>query len=495
MGKKKSMVLMVIISVILAALTLFTVLPSFAFPWNDGLNGWRSVVAEFVDFGSDYKGGHYAYYYPEGIIPASQYKALSEDEQADYAKLGDGGLYVDKNADIAEGNGVSADFNEEFAKFRDMVSERYRQKGYSDYVVTVVDNYAIRVEVPVSDANYAETLALFAETRKLTMKLNGEVVDELSDEDANIRDYIQEFSLRSQFAYRYIHVRLTKAGADLINGMEEDSSIVSQSSDTTQDGKTGLWLYFDDEPALPIYKENVASDYVLKCAYNEADYESALQTRVILFNSLLNADDYSFVISDVSSEIREKSHAYGEESSGIMLIVLGVMTLAAIALAVVFAKKYGVVFGYMTLTYVSVTGLCFAFISPGVFEFTLGTAFAYVLGLALMYVLHFKHYKAIQNEIALGKTASSAVTLGYKKTLWTTVDVYVALALGAVAILLGIATATAFACQTLICLVAGAFNSLLWGRVINYLFLSATATNDRARCAYFGIKKEEEDDE
>jgi hypothetical protein len=301
MGKKKSMVLMVIISVILAALTLITVLPSFAFPWNDGLNGWRSVVAEFVDFGSDYKGGHYAYYYPEGIIPESQYKALSEDEQEDYAKLGDGGLYVDKNADVADGDGVSADFNAEFAKFRDAVSERYRQKGYSDYVVTVVDNYAIRVEVPVSDANYAETLALFAETRKLTMKLNGEVVDELSDEDANIRDYIQEFSLRSQFAYRYIHVRLTKAGADLINGLEEDSSIVSQSSDTTQDGKTGLWLYFDDEPALPIYKENVASDYVLKCAYNEADYESALQTRVVLFNSLLNDGDYSFTISDVSS--------------------------------------------------------------------------------------------------------------------------------------------------------------------------------------------------
>ena len=491
MGKKKSMVLMVIISVILAALTLFTVLPSFSFPWNGGLNGWNSVVAEFVDFGSDYKGGYYAYYYPEGIIPESQYKALTEDEQADYTQLSGGGLYLDKDADIAEGNGVSADFATEMAKFRNAVTDRYRQKGYSDYVVTVVDTYAVRVEVPATDAYYSETLALFAETGALTMKLNGEVVDELSDEDASIGDYIKTFSLRSQFAYKYIHVRLTKAGADLINRLEEDSSIVSQSSDTTQDGTTGLWLYFGDTAALPIYTENVASDLVLKCAYNEADYASALETRVILLNSVLNDGGFSFKISDVSSEIREKSHAYGEPSSGVMLIVLGVLTIAAIAVAIVFAKRFGVVFGYMALTYVSITGLCFAFIAAGVFEFTLGTAFAYVLGLALMYVLHFKHYNAINNEVALGKTVNSAVALGYKKTLWTTVDVYVALALGALALLIGIAGASTFAWQAIICLVAGAFNSLLWGRVINALFLSAS----KDKYKYFGLVREEEDDE
>ena len=167
------------------------------------------------------------------------------------------------------------------------------------------------------------------------------------------------------------------------------------------------------------------------------------------------------------------------------------MTIVAIALAIVFTKKFGVVFGYMSLTYVCFTGLSFAFIAAGVFEFTLGTAFAYVLGLGLMFMLHSKQYNAIKKEVSLGKTVNSAVTLGYKKTILTTVDVYVILAIGSLAIALGIAGATAFGFQMLICVVAGAFNSLLWGRVINSLLLSTS----KDKYKYFGLVREEDDDE
>lgn len=494
MGKKKSVVLMVIISIVLAALTLFTVLPSFSFPWNNGLHGWNSVVEKFVDFGSDYKGGHYAYYYPEGVISESQYKTLAEDEKGDYTRLETSGLYLDKDAEFVannDGDGVSSEFAAEMAKFRDVVAARYSAKGYSDYTVTVVDGYAIRVELPVTDVNYATTFSSFAETSEITLKVDGETVEELAEEGASLKNYIKAFSVRSQFAYRYIHVRLTAAGKDLINGLEENSKIVSQSADTTQDGTKGLWIYFGETPALPIYTENVASDFVLKCAYNEAKNQDVLETNVILMNSLLNDGSFSFKISDVSSEIREKSHAYGVESDGIMLIVLAVLTVAAIAVAIVLNKKFGVVFGYMAFTYVCFTGLCFAFIAASVFEFSLGTAFAYVLGLGVMFMIHSKQYNAIKNEVSLGKTVNSAVTLGYKKTLLTTVDVYVVLAIGALAFALGIAGSVAFGFQMLICVVAGAFNSLLWGRVINCLLLSAS----KDKYKYFGLVREEDDDE
>ncbi len=497
MGKKKSVVLMVLISIVLAALTLFTVLPSFSFPWNNGLNGWNSVVEEFVDFGSDYKGGHYAYYYPEGVISESQYKTLSGNDADGYTQIPNSGLYVDNDAEFVVKNpegkvtGVTSEFATEIVKFRDVVAARYSAKGYSDYVVTVVDGYAIRVEIPVTDVNYSSTFSSFAETSEITLKVDGETVEELTEEGASLKDYIKAFSVRSQFAYRYIHVKLTAAGKDLINGLEENSKIVSQSSDSTQDGTTGLWIYFGDTPALPIYTENVASDFVLKCAYNEAEYQDVLETNVILMNSLLNEGGFSFKVADVSSEIREKSHAYGVESDGIMLIVLAVITIAAIAVAIVFNKKFGVVFGYMALTYVTFTGLCFAFIAAGVFEFTLGTAFAYVLGLGVMFMIHSKQYNAIKNEVSLGKTVNSAVTLGYKKTMLTAVDVYVILAMGALAFALGIAGSVAFGFQMLICVVAGAFNSLLWGRAINSLLLSAS--NDKYK--YFGFVREEEDDE
>ena len=200
MGKKKSVVLMVIITIILVALTVFSVAPSFWFPWNDGLKGWNAVTAEFIDFGSDYEGGYYAYYYPEGVISEAQYKdnleSLNDDDKAEYEErfIRHGGLYLDTEAEfITEGNEISDDFKAEIEKFKDVVSARYQEKGYSQYTVSVVDHYAIRVEVPASDANYADTMQAFAQTGELTLKLNGEVVDELSDEEASASQFIKNF--------------------------------------------------------------------------------------------------------------------------------------------------------------------------------------------------------------------------------------------------------------------------------------------------------------
>ncbi len=499
MGKKKSVVLMVIISIVLIALTVFTVCPSFWFPWNDGLNGWNSVTAEFVDFGSDYKGGYYAYYYPEGVITEDEYKgkldSLSDQDAKDeYAAeyIPCGGLYVSKEAEfLTDGNSLSADFRAEMTKIREVISDRFSQKGYSEYSVSVVDNYALRVDLPASDVNYQETLQLFALTGDITFKLNGEVVDEFKDEEASAKDFIKAFSLRSQFAYKFIHVKLTKAGAAMIDRLEEAGSITAQGSDTTMDGSNGLWMYVGDQAIMPIYTENLASDTVLKCMHNEAEYASSLESRVILAKSALENGGFSFSFSDVSSEIRQKSHVYGENSQGAMLILLGALTLAAIVAAIVLCKKFGMVFAYMACTYVVITGLCFAFIAAGVFEFTLGTALVYALGLAVMFALHARTFAAIKKEVALGKTVNSAVSLGYKKTLWSTVDVYVVLALGSLGLLVGIAGVTTLAWQMLICTVAGALCSLLWGRVINYLNLSAS----KDKYKYFGLVREDDDDE
>lgn len=499
MGKKKSVVLMVIITIILVALTVFSVAPSFWFPWNDGLKGWNAVTAEFIDFGSDYEGGYYAYYYPEGVISEAQYKdnleSLNDDDKAEYEErfIRHGGLYLDTEAEfITEGNEISDDFKAEIEKFKDVVSARYQEKGYSQYTVSVVDHYAIRVEVPASDANYADTMQAFAQTGELTLKLNGEVVDELSDEEASASQFIKKFSMGTKFAYKFVHVKLTKAGADLINRLEEAGSIVSQSADTTYDGKTGLWIYLGDTPMLPVYTENIASDDVLKCAHNEAKAAGYLQTRIILMNSALENGGFSFAIEDVNSEMREMDNVYGKNSVTAILIFLAAVTVLAIAVAIVRCKRYGIVFGYMACSYLSIVALCFAFITARVFEFTLGSAIIYVLGLLVMLLLHCKHYDAIKNEVAQGKTVNSAVTLGYKKSLWLTVDVYVVLALSAFALLIGLAGVATLAWQTLICVAAAAFCNLLWGRVINYTYLSAS----KDKYKYFGfVREDDEDDE
>jgi hypothetical protein len=145
----------------------------------------------------------------------------------------------------------------------------------------------------------------------------------------------------------------------------------------------------------------------------------------------------------------------------------------------------------MACTYLSLTGLAMAFITPGIFEFTLGTALVYVFGLVLMLALHVKNYAAIKGCVALGKTVNSSVSLGYKNMLKLTVDVYAALALGALAMLVGIAGVSTLCGQALICLAVAALCNLLWGRVINHLLLSAS----KDKYGYFGLVREDDDDE
>ena len=124
-------------------------------------------------------------------------------------------------------------------------------------------------------------------------------------------------------------------------------------------------------------------------------------------------------------------------------------------------------------------------------EFTLGTVAVFLVGLVLVNVFNVKAYDAIKAEFNLGKTVNSSVTLGYKKSLLLTVDVYAVLVLGALALLIGAAGVQTMALQALICFVTGAFCNLLWTRVINFIHLSASKNQYK----YFRFVREDDDDE
>ena len=112
-------------------------------------------------------------------------------------------------------------------------------------------------------------------------------------------------------------------------------------------------------------------------------------------------------------------------------------------------------------------------------------------GLVLVNVLHGYVYNAIKAEFQLGKTVESSVKGGFRKTLWGIVDIYAVLLLGSLALLIGGAGLHTLALQAIICVVTGAFCSLLWGRVINYVFLSAS----KNKYKYFRFVREDDDDE
>jgi preprotein translocase subunit SecD len=279
-------------------------------------------------------------------------------------------------------------------------------------------------------------------------------------------------------------MEFTSAGKEMLEDFKSKASSSSTDSNTGESTETTMDICIGDETMLSIKSEHVDENRVKYTVAEEAD-KRYVETLAVLLNSALN--DGSFDVNFTVSEIRSFAPNTLYVVFGIMLAVI----VALIIVAIVKMGRFGVVNMYATLSYFIITTLCFAFISRGVFVVSLGSVLVYLMGLALVNACSYKVYKAIKAEAALGKTIESSVKAGYKKNLMFTVDLYAVLALGAIALLIGVGGLATVAAQALIAVVTGAFISLLWGRVINYMLLSAS----KDKYKYFKLVREDDDDE
>lgn len=516
MGKRKSTVLMVLLTIVIVALCALTIFPSFAIPGTVKI--WNPAVMQY-DTGADLGGGYYAYYYPVGVISETEYKELSEEDQATYVQYLDKGVYLKDDVDYGviagleideNENGVSDEFEAEFQKAVDEISARYAKKGYSDYRVSVVDDLVVRVQVPASGAteektafeNACATFGLFAETGAMTITLSDSEVSQLDDVDGDLTKIVKEFSVDEQNKVAFIKATFTDLGKKMLDEFSyevktaENTSSSSSSSSSAEE--VTLKFMIGDEAVITLNGDSldqgvITTKYEMKYPVANASEKDYVETLVILLNSALhNADGFEVEFETIpTSQVRTYGSVFGENTQLLLYIAMFVVIVALIAYAVVTMGRFGIVGGYATVSYLIITGLCFAFIATGAYEITLGTALVFLVGLVLMNVVHAYTYKAIKTEAGLGKTIDSSVKSGYNKTLWPTVDVYAVLLLGAVALLIGAAGLQTLATQAIICIVTAAFCNLLWTRVINYLFLGAS----KNKYTYFRVVREDNDDE
>ena len=125
MGKKKSAVLIILFTIVLAGVLFLSITPTFPVksPYS-----FRSLLS-IVDLGKDLDGGYYTVYYPEGVISKAEYETLKAEYDYVLENTEEGqtpsvdnpeenykpykGLYL--STDIyAEETGVTAEFKEEF---------------------------------------------------------------------------------------------------------------------------------------------------------------------------------------------------------------------------------------------------------------------------------------------------------------------------------------------------------------------------------------------
>lgn len=517
MGKKKSVVLIVLISIVMFVLAVITAFPKFTIPGTNGVKEWNPAVLQY-DLGSDFGGGYYAYYYPQGVITEAEYKenvkALTGDELTEYEKSykqhGTTSLYLSTDANdgiFTEGNQeeVSVAFKTAFAKAVDLVAERFEAraaKSGSSYSVSVVDDYAIRVELSagedskdMSSSEYAsQAFSLFSLTDKLYFMQGEEVVSQLVDEGSSVSDLIKSVSVRTKYEVAQLQITFTDKGKEML---ESFKSAAKENSSTTLNLTVGAGA--DKTTLLQITSDviNTKNEVQYGVRYEEEKLyaetlcifiQSAMENGGIYLNDN-ETTPFAFAALS-SSSVRVYSAIEGEVFVGVIIAVFALIVLAA-AYAIVKMGGFGVVNLYTTVSYFLIAALCFAFISGGSFIVSYASILVFIIGLALTNVLNAYIYNAIKNETALGKTIGSSVKNGYSKTLLPIVDIYAVLLLGALALLIGTTGLATVAVQAIICVVAGAFCNLAWGRMLNVLFLSAS----KDKYKYFRLVREDEDDE
>ena len=495
MGKKKSIVLMVLLTIVIVVLCAITVVPSFAIPGT--VKKWNPVISMY-DLGTDLDGGSYAYYYPNGVISEAEYKNLESEDQADYQNHQ--GLYLKKDAELGVLNKdgtVSKDFEENFAKATAEICARYSAKGYSDYRVSIVDDYALAIYVPASETTESQsafqsaytTFGQFAKTGALEIKMGDALVEERLEYEVD--EIIKDFSVYTKNEVAFVQVKFTDVGKEMIKTYKEEGAKTNEETNQTET----LKILIGEETVFEIQAsdEHITSKNVVRVPFRYETEKNDVETMVILLNSVLNNGGFDIEFNTVSnSQVRTYAAIAGENVLNLIYIALAVVLVGLIVFTIVKMGGFGVSCAYSTVSYLIIVAMCYAFISGGVFEITLGSILMFLVGLVLVNVMNMYVYGAIKHEAELGKTLESAVKGGYRKTIMGVVDVYAVAALGAVALLVGVSGVYTFALQALICIVAGAFCNLLWTRVINVMLLSAS--KDKYKYFRF-VRKEDDDDE
>ncbi len=531
MGKKKSVVFITLITIVMLVLCAVVAFPKVPIPGTNKIKKWNPAAMQY-DLGSEFGGGYYAYYYPEGVISEMEFNdnmnghREGEDLWNEYAcqYVQHGGLYLSTDPDdciidgyeshvdiynmlIVDNPGVVTEgFKTAFAKSVELITERFEERAAltgSTYNVSVVDDYAIRVDVSASEnskgqtsGEYAlQTFAQFANLGEVTLEITkdetSELVSELKEEDVTVKDLIKSVSAKTRYEVSYVKITFTDKGKEMIKNFKENEEMASATLDLKLGGET----------LMQISAENHINDKnQVEYGVSEETESLYAETLCVLINSAIekggvyinDRETTPLVLNAPSqeSEIASYDPIYGDVFVWVLVTILLLIVLAS-ALLIWRMGGFGIMNAYTSVSYLIIASLCFAFISGGVFVVSLGSVLVFLTGLALVNVLNVYVYNAIKNEATQGKTVQSSVKSGYKKTFWAVFDIYAVLLLGAAALLIGVASVQTLACQALICLFAGAFCNLLWGRFINLLLLSAS----KDKYKYFRFVREEDDDD
>ncbi len=506
MGKVKSAI---ITALLVSAIIILTLFATISF----GVSGSNDAFMINIPFGSELSGEASVTFYPEGVIAEAKYYSdtYENEEKANeykdkYELVEEADVYVEKDKLYETVDGQQVDARNKFIQSikadAELLSERFGEKGYSSYSVTVVDDYLIKVSIPsglnyvqsrLDDVNLRNTAYSVASHALNYITVDGALSirsgDTYSDTNALYKelDKSNPYKFNSFFkgASVFRMSGTTALKIDLTDeGFEEMNKILTADGDSSTDasaylfaGETSLGLTFTMGTAL-----TDKSLFFQSTSDSSEDY-------AILINSIAHGKMLTNPLSDVENENIIISSPVAGRNVAIWVgaAVLLVVLLAA-ALPIIKYKLLGLVNALMVLTYS--IALLVAIYLIGI-ELTIGGLFAALLGLALLSFSNFFTFEAVRRETALGRTIESSVKLGYKKSLFGILDIHVILIIAA-AVMTLVGVGELSACGLIFLVGSIASFALYWFTRFMWYVMSSLVRNKFAFCGY--AREVEEDD-
>ena len=501
MGKKKSVVLLVIYTLLIAVLC-FICTVSFSYG-TDNLYTFSSVMRMMekdadlglayganADAGAYLGGGYSAVYYPEGVISAKEYddniRDMSEEDAADYAADyvrypgENGSVYLEKGIAANEDGTVQDSFKEAFASALSVVTERVAALRVDGARVENTGDYAIRVFLPaMMDGEYS-AMTIFSYTGPFDLRCG---TDESSAESVfNItskyamHDYVSSVRARSSGSAAYVEFDFTDLGRD---ALAEATAGAAETAVT-------LYFYVGDTSVISL---SVSETYDQNSLYISGSYTAETASAVAaVFSTALDGTEEDLALT--AGDAYFHPALYGGNTVWMLYIAFGVLFVAMMAFFFIRYRRLGFVHLYTYLLFLFAMILCgwgISFVYLSVESFL-----AFLLASVLLCVSDAVCFESARKEYALGKTMASSVKTGYKKVFWKLFDLHVVVAL--IAFLVAAISVSALQVAAFVLGLATVFSGVATLAVNRFGWAVMMGTSKK-QGAFCNFKREEVEDE
>ena len=490
MGKIKSAIITALLAAAVAVLAVFALF-SWQVPGSNGVERYNSFIGN-IRLGGDLTGNATTVLYPEGVISPAEYADLEDGDKSDYAQCGN--VYVDK--EVLEEHGEDG-LKKLVAEDAKVLSERFGQKGYTSYSVSVLDGFALSVTVP-TNFTYAEykqynsssrseqrsviekSIVSLAYNGKLSLR-NSEVGNKKSNNiltkiTDDVTAFFKSVSKQSVSGNHAVKISLTKEGREQFKAMS--AKVLTAESDKAIGFYVGEYALL----SLSLSEEIDAGTFYIPVE------ESNAQDYTIVMNSVADGKTITLDYSSDEAQIIYADAELGDTASLFLGVSLLLIVAGAIAYSIARYKKLGLVNSLIIIIFALalITVLMLLEI-----QLTLAGAVTAVIGLALLCASNFASFEAVRKETLKGKTIQSSVKEAYKAQLAGILEMHVILLI--VSIFLAFVGVGEVAACGLILFISGVASYVLYWFTRFMWYVTSSPVKDKFK--FCGYKREELEDD